>query len=358
VKLLGLGALIFAAACGEKDATSPNLSTATQPGVGQVTVMTRNMYVGANHDALKAALLNADASDDVTAIATAYRTLKQTDYDLRVAMVVNEIARKRPAVVGLQEVSKIDIDLMSIEDVPMSIHGDFMEELQAAITARELPYVVASKVQNWVAAPFAGARLVDFDVILVDPTQVQVTATFSHNFTHTLGTTPGIQQFRGWTGIEAQYLGERFAFVTTQLEEGAEFAHLRAEQAAELMRGMVERPRVILLADLNDLPGSAAYRRIGETSFRDAWSDIRPSEAGYTGTMQPDLANERPHLTQRVDFVFAKGMAMPDRGLVGDMWLTGIDRSDRFQGPDHMIWPSDHAGVVARLRFPVENPQN
>jgi endonuclease/exonuclease/phosphatase family metal-dependent hydrolase len=354
-KVLGSIAVVLLTACADSG-TTPSTNQAmsfggTEPA-RQITVMSRNMYLGAEHNALRIALSNGTTSDDNAAILAAYRTLKQTDYDLRVEAVVNEIVRNRPAVVGLQEVSQIDIELASIEDVPMSIHGDFMVDLQNEIAHRELPYVVASKVQNWVAAPAAGVKLVDFDVVLVDPTQVRVNAIFSHTFSNNLGSVNGLTQVRGWTGIEATYAGQPFVFVSTQLEQGAENAHLRAEQAAELMQAMANRPRVILLADLNDVPGSRAYRRIGESSFKDGWRDLRPEEPGFTGMMQPDLATEHPRLTQRIDFVFAKGISFPQEGLIGDILLTGIGKTDRIQGPEHPIWPSDHAGVVARFRLP------
>lgn len=354
-KVLGSIAVVLLAACadsGTTPSTKPAMSVGGSEPHRQITVMTRNMYLGADHNALRAALSNGTTSDDEAAVLAAYHTLRQTDYDLRVEAVVNEIVKNRPAVVGLQEVSQIDIELATIEDVPMSIHGDFMVDLQNEIAHRELPYVVASKVQNWVATPNPGVKLADFNVVLVDPTQVQVNAVFNHIFSNNLGSVNGLTQVRGWTGIEAKYAGQPFVFVTTQLEQGAENAHLRAEQAAELMRAMANRPRVILLADLNDVPGSRAYRRIGESSFKDGWRDLRPEEPGFTGLMQPDLATERPRLTQRIDFVFAKGIGFPHEGLIGDILLTGIDKTDRVQGPEHPIWPSDHAGVVARFRLP------
>jgi endonuclease/exonuclease/phosphatase family metal-dependent hydrolase len=359
LSVLGTMGLVFAVACADSESTSPsqvNGALAVE-GARQITVMTRNMYLGAGHEFVKAALMNADQSDDLAAVEAAYQTLVETDYYTRVEAVVGEIAAKRPAVVGLQEVSQVDIELANSYDVRMGIHGDFMVELEEAIAERELPYVVASKVQNWVAQPFYGVKLADFDVVLVDPTQVTVTATFAHTFQNNLGDFGGLRQFRGWTGIEATYEGQTFAFVTTQLEEGDAYAHLRAEQAAQLVTALANRPRVFLMADLNDVPGSNAYRRIGEAGFRDAWRDIKGENPGYTASMPLDLANERPQLTERIDFVFAKGIALPGEKLVGDVFLTGIGKGDRIEGPMHLIWASDHAGVLARLRIPVLNDE-
>lgn len=355
VKAVGALGLILVAACSETTvapSTNQSLGSETYPGYSrQLTVMSRNMYVGTDLDAVMAALTNGDAGDDFPAMLAAIQTLKATDYDLRVSALANEIARNRPAVVGLQEVTRIDVDLTPY-GVSEVIHGDFLADLKNEFALRGLPYVVGSQVQNWVAAPLAGVSLVDFDVVLVDPSRVTVGATFSRTFPRNIGQLiPGVNQIRGWTGVEATYEGQPYAFVTTHLESGPAFAQLRAEQAADLMKAMANRPHVILMGDFNDQAASPMYQQVTKNGFRDVWNSLR-GDAGYTCCMLPDLANERPRLTERIDYVFAKGLDFPEVGLVGDIILTGIERRDRFAGPTHMIWPSDHAGVVARLRLP------
>lgn len=350
--------LVLAAACSDNPgAPSPgNMDAVIAPGHGhQITVMSRNMYIGADLDAVKAALTSSDPADDFPAMINAATVLQETDYDLRVEALMSEVARRLPAVVGLQEVTQIYVDL-SAYGAPIVINGDFLVDVEEQVALRGLPYVVGAKVQNWVASPLPGINLVDFDVILVDPSRVTVGGHFSHTFSNNEGVIfPGVNQIRGWTGIEATIEGQQFAFVTTHLESGAGQGALRAAQAAELMEAMAIRPRVILMGDFNDVAGSPMYRRIREAGFRDVWASLR-TEPGYTCCMLPDLSNERPRLDQRIDYIFAKGMDFPERGLVGDVWLTGIERTDRFDGSTHTLWPSDHAGLVARLRLPFLAP--
>jgi endonuclease/exonuclease/phosphatase family metal-dependent hydrolase len=349
--------LVLAAACSDNPGAPSDgaLDAVVTPGHGhQITVMSRNMYIGTDLDAVIAALANTDPADDFPAMVNAAGVLQETDYDLRVEAIVGEIARTRPAVIGLQEVTRIDIDL-SAYGAPIVINGDFMTDLTNEIAARSLPYVVGSQVQNWVASPFPGINLVDFDVLLVDPSRVTIGAVSSHTFSNNLGPIfPGINQVRGWTGIEATYENQPFVFVVTHLESGAALGELREQQAQQLMSVLAHRPRVILMGDFNDQAGSHMYRRIREAGFRDAWASLR-ADAGYTCCMAPDLANERPRFDQRIDFIFTKGMDFPEEGLIGDIRLTGIDRLDRLDGPSHTIWPSDHAGLVARLRIPFLN---
>jgi endonuclease/exonuclease/phosphatase family metal-dependent hydrolase len=360
-RLLAALGLIAITACQDSSVapTDPTQNLTVVGPEGRLLVMSRNMYIGADLDPVMAALANADPSDDLGAMITAYQTLEQTDYYTRAQAIGAEIARYRPAVVGLQEVSQIDVEFANVQDIHMGIHGDFLVELNEELGELGLPYVVAAKVQNWTAEPFAGIKLVDYDVLLVDPTQVTVGATFSRTFEHNIGPiAPGVSVLRGWTGIEASYQGHPYAFVTTHLESGAAYGELRTAQVNELLQAMASRPHVVMLGDFNDEAGSPMYRRVLDRGFRDAWADIR-TDAGKTCCMLPDLSNEGTRaLAQRIDFVFAKGLNMPEKGKVaGDMWLTGITRAERLAGPVHPIWPSDHAGVVARLRLPFQQEE-
>ena len=65
-----------------------------------IVVMTRNMYVGADVDALIAALEGQGSIDPPTALAIALQTLAITDFPTRVAAMADEIVRHRPAAVS------------------------------------------------------------------------------------------------------------------------------------------------------------------------------------------------------------------------------------------------------------------
>lgn len=75
-----------------------------------------------------------------------------TAFPLRAEALADEVAKARPHVLGLQEVSQIDVDLNPV-GVPLVIHQDFIAILQAALAARGLNYVVAASIENINAVP-------------------------------------------------------------------------------------------------------------------------------------------------------------------------------------------------------------
>jgi len=136
-----------------------------ESGAGKVGVVTRNLYVGTDVDAVIAALRTPDPGDDLPALMQAIETLGRTNFPARAAAITDEIARARPHAVGLQEVSKIDLVLPPLG---VEIHKDFHPTPLAELRNRGLPeYEVAAQVKNIEAAPFPGVSLVDFDVLLV-----------------------------------------------------------------------------------------------------------------------------------------------------------------------------------------------
>jgi len=91
------------------------------------------------------------------------------------------------------------------------------------------------------------------------------------------------------------------------------------------------------------------YQVLGGAGFADAWSALHPVEAGNTCCHLTDLSNPVPNLTQRIDYVFARGPEQHPAGLSGDVHLLGAVSGDRLSGLG--IWPSDHAGLAAQLRL-------
>ena len=177
-------ALAVLAGCLSPNPTAPELlaaRTASVPAAGEVSVMTQNMYVGADLDAVIGALASPDPNDDVPALLHAVATLGTTDYPARAGAFAQAIGRARPQILGLQEVSQIDIDLSAL-GLPTQTHLDFLAILADSLAARGLHYVVAAKVQNIVARPIAGIGLVDYDAMLVDADRVSVVAAAGQNY--------------------------------------------------------------------------------------------------------------------------------------------------------------------------------
>jgi endonuclease/exonuclease/phosphatase family metal-dependent hydrolase len=335
----------LAAGCGEPAALGPPPA---------VTAMTRNVYVGADVDVVIAALISPDTADDLPALTAAMTVLQHTDFPTRAEALADEIARTRPHVIGLQEVEQLHFDLTGL-GTPASINQDFLAILSAALAHRGLHYVVAGRVTNITAFLLAGAlNLTDEDVVLVDADRVTIAAAAAHHYAANLGVVaPGVELRRGWVQIDVLVDGARVTVASTHLEAGSSstpaFPALRAAQAAELVAAVRTAPRAILLGDLNDTQGSPMYTQITGAGFTDTWAALEPGEPGLTCCEPPDLSNSLPLLFERIDYVFVHGMQGTDGTLAGDIEIVGDEPADRVQGPAYPIWPSDHAGVVARL---------
>jgi endonuclease/exonuclease/phosphatase family metal-dependent hydrolase len=352
---LALLALLYA--CADDDplapATRPSAEAAVD-GAQRLAVLTRNLYVGADVDAVIAALVSPSTDDDLAALTAAIQTLQRTDFPTRARAIADEIARTRPHAVGLQEVSEIHIDLTPL-DIPISLQLDFLPLLQQAIADRGLHYAVAATVKNIEAAPLPGVSLVDYDALLVDADRVQVTDHTSHTFTANIGpVAPGVVLKRGWVAVRGIVDGQRYQFASTHLESGnaTGLDQLRAAQAGELAASLVSGVPTILVGDLNDQPGAPMYQVLAGAGFTDVWDALRPSVPGYTCCHAADLSDHVAHFTQRLDYVFARGLRDEGKAVMGSITLIGDQPANRVSGPAGFIWPSDHAGLAADLLVP------
>lgn len=321
-----------------------------------VTVMTRNMYIGADVDAVIAALASPDPNDDFPTLLNAIGTLQETDFPTRAKALADEILRNRPHAVGLQEVTDLNIDLSGF-GIPLTISQDFLASLQAELTIRGLNYIVAGQVTNIQASPIPGISLVDHDALLVDASRVTLgNVKIEQNYTFNIGVVaPGVNILRGFVLADAT-IGERsYLLADTHLESGSApgLDQLRAAQAQELAGTIGTAPSVIVLGDFNDTPGSLMYQVMTGAGFTDVWGAVHSHEKnGLTCCHLPNLANESATFDQRIDYVFARGLGRPGDPPRTRVSLTGSTRSDRIAGPLHAIWPSDHAGLVARFVVP------
>src|SRR3954453_14476295 len=102
-----LSAVLLAVGCSDSP-TEPGSQTLSadelEGGAGKVAVVTRNLYVGTDVDAVIAAL--AGGGDPQPALIQAIETLGKTNFPARAAAIADEIAKTRPHAIGLQEVSK------------------------------------------------------------------------------------------------------------------------------------------------------------------------------------------------------------------------------------------------------------
>jgi endonuclease/exonuclease/phosphatase family metal-dependent hydrolase len=131
---------------------------------------------------------------------------------------------------------------------------------------------------------------------------------------------------------------------------------VRREQARALCAFVREtRPRTfpaVVVGDLNSEPTSDEIRSLTGLAavpvpgvvFRDTWRVVNGDAAGYTVSNDNPFDAANLFLDQRIDYVLA---GVPKMGGVGHA------RSCRVFGdqPIDGMWPSDHYGVVAELRY-------
>jgi len=353
--LLAVGALACADSPSPTAPWAASLPTA-DAAARRITVMTRNLYIGADVDRVIGALVTPDPADDLPALLGALAVVEATDLPSRLAAVADEIARHRPHVVGVQEVYQLDVDLTPLGIPAPVIHQDFLALLEAALDARGLDYVVAAKVQNTVATPLPGVSLFDHDVILIDNSRARLEQVLAANtFQANVGPiSPGVTLLRGYVAASIAVGGRAYTIVNTHLESGtsAQIAQLRAAQALELAAVVGSRSPVILMGDLNDHPGSPMHQVLAGAGLTDVWASLHTEGPGFTCCHAEDLSNERQDFTQRIDYVWTRGTGGPNGKVQGNVRRTGLLPPDRIAGPFFRIWPSDHAGIVAELLTP------
>jgi len=351
--------MILLAACAQDTPTSPGPATAMgRPGASraggakQVVVLNQNVYPGADVDAVIGALANSDPNDDLPALFAALEELRVNDAGARAGGIVDQIARYRPDVVGLNEITEIDLDLNPI-GVDVTVHQHILDLITTRIAERGLPYAVGATVKDIEAQPYPFVSYVDYDVVLVNTERVTVTAPISHTFGVNLGqVAPGIVLKRGWAGVEAEIDGRALTILTTHPESGDPWADLRAVQASELAGSVGTAHPVIMLGDYNDVPGSPLYQVLTGAGFIDLWATLRPGVRGYTAIEGYDLSVQHLPLVKRIDYVWTRGFDHNSRPVLGSVKLIDDQPGDRVQGPDGAIYISDHAGMLATLLLP------
>lgn len=328
-----------------------------QPGV---RVMTQNVYTGFDVDPLLAA---EDPAVIPLLVAQAYEQLISTDFVSRAEAMADEIARTRPHLVGLQEVALIRIqtpgDAAGGGTVPAeTVLFDHLGILMTALEARGLDYVVAGQGVNVdVELPmltgidppsFDDLRLTDHDVILargdVDVTNVEAATYEAALFVPALA----LEIPRGYVALDARLpSGRRFRFATTHLED-LPFTDVQLAQAEELtiaLDGATDP--VLLVGDFNSpATEGETYRFLAGRGYVDVWTlDRRPAKGdGLTWGHDPDLRNEEVAFSMRIDQIWMRR----DHGTAGVAW-TDVWGDELHERTEDGLWPSDHAGVSARI---------
>lgn len=325
-------------------------------------VMTRNLYLGADLGPVVAALAGGDPNQIVAAATATWETVKASEPEARLAAVADEIARTRPAVVGLQEVTTwtlagYDPRTQSVVGLPATAY-DFLDLLLDELALRGLDYreAAGATAENFSspfipvlageAFPTAAVRLLDRDVI-IHRAGVKVSNARTGQFQAILGPPAfPLPVKRGWGSVDVRTRKASFRFVNTHFEAFGPEA-LREAQAAELFAAQdalaleVGHKPVVWAGDFNSpAPDGGGYLAL-TARLKDAWILAHGDAPGATCCQADDLRNETSQLSTRIDLLLVgEGVRVKRAAVVGD---------EPVSLPGGVRWASDHAGVVARI---------
>jgi len=358
--LVALAGLLLTAC--DEDPQGPEL------GPQDISVMTRNLYVGAEITDL---LLVTDPLAVPDSVASMWAAVQATDFTERAEALAAEIESAMPDVIGLQEVSLFRYQTPGDKALGGTVPAetvvlDFLDVLMDALEDLGLNYTVAAQVTDFdLEVPIeAGGlwpddiRLTDHDVILVRG-GVGVLDTDSGNYSLNLTTVfAGIDTItvtRGWVSADLWFPnGKVFRFVNTHLEPATiggmpvpELIALQEAQAAEL-RSVLNTSNLplIVVGDLNspaDGSLTQTYNSMLNWGLSDLWTSVL-SGVGYTCCQNADLLNPTSVLDERIDLIlFTNPFSAESVDIVGEetgdmTTVTGL-------------WPSDHAGVWGVVRY-------
>ena len=339
-------------------------------GRSQVKVMTWNIYVGANVDAVLEA---TDPEQIPLLVATAYQELLSTNFNERAQTIAQFIKKHRPNLIGLQEVSLIQ-RYSSLPPAPGSLieQFDYLQILLDKLASFGLNYQVAGQVNNAdVVVPrladpltfdFDYVRLLDSDVVLAHQ-NVEISNVVTANYQAALPVPDlGIAIPRGYVAVNARVGQKTYRFVNTHLESFTD--QVRLPQAQELAAALAgETLPIILVGDFNTLAptpldpdGGITYQFLTkDAGYMDIWphNRFRREGEGFTASHDSDLRDVVPNLTKRIDLVFVRNHNIRHSSeSVSFGPVQAVVRGDELnERTSSGMWPSDHAGIFARLHI-------
>ena len=326
-------------------------STAAADGHNIVfSVMTRNMDLGSDY---APALAATDTASFLQGVTTIYNEIAASNITERATGIANEILQTMPTVISLQEVSLVQRFVWTGTQWSLLDQIDQLATLQTALAQLGLSYSVAVQVDEFdVTAPSNAGYLLrvrDGEAILVRSDWPANILTMSNpqnaHYTHLLSLpTPvgTVIAVRGWASIDVTLRGSIVRVICTHLESLSGL--LAAQQANELLIGpAATNLPVVIAGDLNSGPGTTidAYN-VMAAAMIDTWSATKPNDPGLTLPLHgEDFFPYQTSPDKRVDVIFSRGLREITDSLIGTDDLTPSG-----------LYPSDHAGVIARLATP------
>jgi len=343
----------------------PTPAAAQSRSRGELRVMTYNVNEGTDFLQIQAA---TDLNSFLVAVGQTITQVRETNPPARMRAVAKEIIEAEPALVSLQELD----EWYTAPFYPSTgtcgtptLEFGMLDELQHALAARGAHYTVAEEAQQYAFPPIPGfippgtylcVSLVNRVAILartdVDPERFQWGNPQSAQYVTMLQFPSPVGLLplpRAWVSVDARFDSKAFRFIGTHLESLV--PAIREAQGAELRAGPANTALPVILAmDSNaqagPLPQDPTYMDFSAAGYNDGWAEIFPLVPGFT-CCQAELDNNPvSQLYQRIDLILTLGDAE-----VQNIALFGVDPRTKTTGG---LWPSDHAGVAARVEVEKE----
>ena len=367
-----------------------------------IKVMTQNQYLGAD---LAPLLTASNATDFNVALVSVLKKVAASRFHDRVQRQAAQIAKDRPHVIALQEVWRFDCTDLEPPTVGKGcndpeIAGAFVDQLKetlSALKAQGVHYKAVAKVKNldvsvvqlpglpagipfYINGVLTLLNTIDRDVILVRsdlnahavnfkracPTKVSFDGcNYQQVVTAQLPGSIALPIQRGFVAADVKVGGKNYRVLNTHLEvrepdpTNSLSRFYQSAQASELIATLkATTPRgksLLVLGDMNSSQGDTVisgmvppYDQFVDAGYIDEWLQTVQQTPGYSCCQEEELLNAQSNLYERIDLVFSRQEPL----WVKDVHLVGIKPSDKTlpsTGP--RLWPSDHGGLSAELRF-------
>ncbi|MEM5371251.1 hypothetical protein V4C53_35185 [Paraburkholderia azotifigens] len=333
-------------------------------------VMTYNAYQGT--DLVEVAKAST-TQEFLVAVGDTIAQVRKTKPPQRMRALAREIVASGAALVSVQELNEWStgtFDPSTATCGAMTTEFDMLRDLRNALLATGGHYVVASQATEYAFPPTPGlispsqflcVGLTNHVAIFVRtdrPSRLQWSNPQSAQYKsmYAPSTAIGAVPFpRAWMSIDVRFEGRAFRFIGTHLESSD--GNVRERQGSELRDGPAKTQLPVIVAmDSNaqaaPAPIDPTYADFQRTGFLDAWAVTHPSLPGFTCCQNQLVNNHASELFQRIDLILTRGAVD-----VKDADIVGVSQDSKT--PDG-LWPSDHAGVTARvdLQYPawMNNP--
>ena len=320
----------------------------------RIRVATYNLYLGADLALLLGEVPGAPSGSNPvprpdgdlgTRVREVLRQLEVTAFPRRARAVARLLAREQVDLVGLQEVCtwRKDGEVMwDCTDVLLRELADLGEEYD--VVATQPSFSGSGQVERdgrRVTMELDGRNVIlrrrRSHVVVEEASSGMFAAALAVQLMDAAEVTIG----RGWCAVRCTVGGTGFTFANTHTE--AYEATSRDDQRSELMDAMTALPtgdgRLVLVGDFNALPDQVGMA----PQMSDAWVEAGhavDAPDGWTCRQAGDLANPTSGLSERIDYVWVRGVRVEASARLG---AAPEERTDAG------LWPSDHAGVTATL---------